>query len=218
MRYHVVWDWNGTIFNDAELVMSITNDNFQKAGLGPISREKFQAAYRRPVRSFYDDLAGITLSDELWDELNKWFHEEYARRAESVRLANGVEDALAFVAAQNWTQSLLSMYPEIGLLEFVKAHQLQPFFTRVDGTTNNTSWHPKAENLAAHVTALGVEPQTIIVVGDSHDDVDAARHVGARAILYDGGLHSSRVLHSTHDVVAHNMAEVINLLSATAGR
>jgi len=217
MRYHVVWDWNGTIFDDAELIMSVTNANFRNAGLGPISREKFQAAYRRPVRDFYQDLAGVALSDELWNELNQWFHEEYARRAADVRLAQGVEDAFAFVVAQKWTQSLLSMYPEDGLMEFVDVHKLRPVFSRIDGTRNNTSWRSKVEYLASHVEAVGVEPQAVVVVGDTHDDIDAARHVGARAILYDGGLHSRHIIYDTHDVVAHNMDEVIELL-ASAGQ
>jgi phosphoglycolate phosphatase-like HAD superfamily hydrolase len=218
MSYHVVWDWNSTIFDDAELIMSITNENFQKAGLGPITKQQFQAAYHRPVRDFYQDLAGVALNDEVWNELNDWFHAEYARRAPSVVLANGVEDALAFVAAQGWTQSLLSMYPEDGLLELVNAHNLTAIFSRIDGTRNNTSWRAKAEYLAAHVAAVGVDPQAVVVVGDTHDDIDAARHVGVRAILYDGGLHPSHVLHSTHDVVAHNMTEVIDLLASSEDR
>jgi HAD superfamily hydrolase (TIGR01509 family) len=218
-RYHVVWDWNGTIVDDAAFIISITNAHFQKAGFGPVSKEKFQAAYRRPVRDFYNVLAGRPLSDEQWRELNVQFHEEYARRAAAtVQLSAGVEDALAFVRAQGWTQSLLSMYPQEGLLEFVNAHNLGTVFTRIDGSKNNDSWHSKVDSLVTHVSALGVEPQSTIVVGDSHDDIEAARHVGAHAILFDGGLHPSHTLRDTHDVVAHNMDEVIDLLASTTDR
>jgi phosphoglycolate phosphatase-like HAD superfamily hydrolase len=216
MRYHVVWDWNGTIFDDAELTMSVTSDNFQKAGFGPVTKEAFQAAYRRPLRDFYHDLAGGPLTEAQWQELNDRWHEEYERRAAGVRLAAGVEDALAFVAAQRWTQSLLSMYPQEGLLEFVNTHNLEPVFTRIDGTRNNTSWRPKTEYLAAHVETIAVEPESVILVGDTEDDMIAARQVGIRAILYDGGMHPSDTLDTRHEVVARNMAEVIELLAATA--
>jgi phosphoglycolate phosphatase-like HAD superfamily hydrolase len=210
---HVVWDWNGTIFDDADLIIAITEDNFRQAGLRPVSRETFRAAYRRPIRDFYQDVAGVPLSDEKWQELNERFHQDYAERAPEVRLADGVRDVFAHVHGRGWTQSLLSMYPEDGLLEFVRIHQLTGVFTRVDGSQGVNAGHSKAEYLVAHVEAIGADPGQVVVVGDSTDDVAAARHVGARAILYDGGLHLSDTLHSAHDVVAHNMAEVIQLLS-----
>jgi phosphoglycolate phosphatase-like HAD superfamily hydrolase len=213
MSNHVVWDWNGTIFDDADLIMSITEDNFRQAGLGSVSRETFRAAYRRPIRDFYQDVAQVPLSDEKWQELNDRFHSEYARRASDIQLAAGVLDAFAYVRSRGWTQSVLSMYPHDGLIDFVNTHNLAEIFTRVDGAKHGNSWHSKVDYLVTHVDTLGIDPPSIVVVGDSTDDIDAARHVGTQAILYDGGLHPSHVLHNTHDVVAHNMAEVIDLLS-----
>jgi phosphoglycolate phosphatase-like HAD superfamily hydrolase len=42
--------------------------------------------------------------------------------------------------------------------------------------------------MVRHICALGVDATDVVMVGDSVDDAVAARHAGARAILYTGGM------------------------------
>jgi phosphoglycolate phosphatase-like HAD superfamily hydrolase len=44
----------------------------------------------------------------------------------------------------------------------------------------------KTEHLATHLAALEVEASTVLLVGDTLDDLAAVRAVGARCVLYDG--------------------------------
>jgi phosphoglycolate phosphatase-like HAD superfamily hydrolase len=85
------------------------------------------------------------------------------------------------------TQSLLSMWGHDRLVHKVAEFGIDRHFSRVDGL-RSASGGAKAEHMVAHIAALGLDPATVVVIGDSVDDADAARHVGARAILYTGGM------------------------------
>ena len=49
----------------------------------------------------------------------------------------------------------------------------------------------------AHLAALEIEASAALLVGDTLDDLEAARTVGARCVLYDGGSHHRSALEAT---------------------
>ena len=56
-----------------------------------------------------------------------------------------------------------------------------------------------------------MDPRHVVVIGDSVDDAHAARHVGARAILYTGGMTRRADLEATGFPVVDSLAEAIAL-------
>ncbi len=51
----------------------------------------------------------------------------------------------------------------------------------------------------------------MLVVGDTLDDAVAARHIGARCVLYDGGSHHREVLESMGVPVANSLVEALEI-------
>ena len=71
----------------------------------------------------------------------------------------------------------------------------------------------------AHLAAIGVQAAAALLVGDSLDDLAAARAVGAGCVLYDGGSHHRHALEATGvPVVAELTAAVAAALPAPGGR
>jgi phosphoglycolate phosphatase-like HAD superfamily hydrolase len=64
--------------------------------------------------------------------------------------------------------------------------------------------------MAAHIRAIGVDPGKILVIGDSVDDGLAARHVGARAVLYTGGMSTRAELESTGLPVVDRLSDALD--------
>jgi phosphoglycolate phosphatase-like HAD superfamily hydrolase len=54
-----------------------------------------------------------------------------------------------------------------------------------------------------------VNPERTVVIGDAADDALAARHVGARAVLYTGGSHSRTSLEDVGVPVVDTLAEAV---------
>ncbi len=208
---HVVWDWNGTLFDDFEQVVEAVNEGLVPYGIGPIDATAYRDHYTRPVKRFYDSLLGREVGEDEWVDLDRRFHDAYRRMLGSARLAAEAEHALADLAGRGVTQSLLSMYPHDELVELVERFELGSWFVAVDGL-RGSSGDRKAGHLAAHLGSLGVDPATVLLVGDALDDAEAAAAVGAACVLYHSGSHHRQQLEAAGVPVIESLIDVVHHL------
>lgn len=207
---HVVWDWNGTLLDDLEVVIESLNVGTAMFDLPPVDEDGYRDHFTRPVRSFYDSLFGRSVSDMEWLQLNKTFHDEYLIRHHRAALRMDAVQALDRVDALGWSQSLLSMSIRHHLVEAVSSRGIADRFTLIDGLTEATGGH-KVEHLVDHLKSLDMSPSQVIVIGDTPDDAWAASEVGAAVVLYDGGSHHLPTLKSAGAPVAHSLREAVEL-------
>lgn len=207
---HLVWDWNGTLLDDLPIVVEAVNRSIAAFGLGPITADDYRDHYTRPVRGFYDGLFGRVIADDEWLRLNTSFHDAYFELATYADLASGAREAMAILEEAGWSQSVLSMSPQDWLDGIVERLGLIESFEIVDGLSGPTGGL-KAAHLEEHLAVLDVGGNETVVVGDTPDDVAAARHVGARAILFHGGSHHIEVLEAEGVPIAESILEAVEL-------
>ncbi|WP_055555480.1 HAD family hydrolase [Streptomyces sp. NBRC 110028] len=213
---HIVWDWNGTLFHDIDAVIQATNASFGEIGLPPITLERYRELYCVPVPLFYERLMGRLPTDAEWEVMDEAFHRHYWALAESAGLALGARELLAEWQSAGLTQSLCSLAPHENLMPLVRTHGIERHFVRVDGRTGQSTTG-KAEQMVRHLAALErVPPQRMVVIGDAVDDAVAARHVGARAVLYTGGSHSRASLLAAGVPVVDTLEEAVREAEALA--
>jgi phosphoglycolate phosphatase-like HAD superfamily hydrolase len=182
---HIVWDWNGTLFDDQHLVTLATNASLGAVGCAPLGAGSYQDLYRRPLQDFYFAMVGREFTAEEWERVEEAFSKTYAAGMHDCGLTS---DALA--ALDSWapgSQSLLSMYDHDKLVPLVDSFGLVARLARVDGRPPALDYGPKTKYLAAHLKHLQLPPEQIALVGDCVDDAMAALDVGATAVLYTGG-------------------------------
>ncbi|MGW5278767.1 HAD family hydrolase [Streptomyces collinus] len=207
---HIVWDWNGTLFHDNDAIIGATNAAFAELGLEPITLEQYRTLYCVPVPKFYERLLGRLPTDTEWELMDGVFHRYYTEHRVRCGLTDGAAELLAGWRSAGHSQSLLSMYGHEDLVPLVRGFGIEAHFIRVDGRTG-PSGGSKAEHMVRHLEALTgvVEPARAVVIGDAADDAVAARHVGARAVLYTGGSHSRASLESVGVPVVDTLAEAV---------
>jgi phosphoglycolate phosphatase-like HAD superfamily hydrolase len=193
---HVVWDWNGTLVDDHVAVVRAINDALASLRLRPIDSHIFRTHYTRPVKRFYERVAGRPIAPGEWQTLDEAYHDSYSALVERLELAPDAREALTATETAGLTQSLLSMWRHRDLVPLVDRLGIGRFFLRVDGLHVPVGGG-KAEHLEAHLAALEAEASTTLLVGDTLDDLAAARAVGARCVLYDGGSHHRSTLEAT---------------------
>lgn len=187
---HVVWDWNGTLFDDQRLVTAATNASLLAVGGSLLDGERYRDLYRRPLQDFYFSMVGRPYSASEWELIDSAFARTYA---DGIGTCGLTADAL--VAMDSWApqgQSLLSMYDHDKLVPLVDSLGLAARLNRVDGRPAARDYGPKAKYLATHLTHLQeLDPSLLVdqiaLVGDCVDDALAALEVGATAVLYTGG-------------------------------
>ncbi|MEU9402392.1 HAD family hydrolase [Streptomyces sp. NPDC048242] len=207
---HIVWDWNGTLFHDIDAIIGATNAAFAELGLEPITLETYRALYCVPVPRFYERLLGRMPTEAEWDVMDGAFHRHYTEWRTRCGLTEGAADLLAGWRSAGNSQSLLSMYGHEELLPLVRGFGIEPHFLRIDGRTG-PSGGSKAAHMVRHLKSLDelVAPERTVVIGDAVDDALAARHVGARAVLYTGGSHGPASLREAGVPVVDTLAEAV---------
>lgn len=217
---HIVWDWNGTIFNDSRALIDATLDAFAACGLPPLTVADYQRKHTQPIPEFYNQLAGRTLTDDEQDRLQQSFQTAYLRYREKARLTDDAVAAMSRWRAANQRQSLLSMHPHERLLPLVERAGIAEFFTRIDGAVG--ALPRKAPHLAEHLERQGIAPGRAVVVGDSVDDALAARECGVPCLLYHSGddaLHAREHFEELNVPVIETLAGAVSqLLDPAAGR
>jgi phosphoglycolate phosphatase-like HAD superfamily hydrolase len=180
---HIVWDWNGTLFDDGDALVLATIDAFAMSGLGAVTRESYQVHFTRPISEFYNQLAGKTLTVAEQVLLNDYFQTSYARRMADVRIHADAIAALSAWRDAGRTQSLLSMYPHEKLMELAQLREIAHYFVSVDGARADEALR-KEPHLRHHLAVLGANPRRTLIVGDNVDDVHAARACGVHCVFY----------------------------------
>ncbi|MFU8853379.1 HAD family hydrolase [Micromonospora sp. SL1-18] len=207
-RGHLVWDWNGTLLDDLDLVVRATNVAFASAGGPVVTAEEHRVRFRRPIAAYYAEMLGRAIDEEAFGRLDRVFHDAYRAGLTSCALAADAADA---IAAWPGSQSLLSMWFHDELVPTVQTYGLTPHFTRVDGLRAAVGGGRKAEWLEKHLAELGLGGHEVVLIGDSLDDADAALSVGARCVLYTGGLSDPARLRASSHPVADTLTDAVTL-------
>jgi phosphoglycolate phosphatase-like HAD superfamily hydrolase len=203
---HLVWDWNGTLLNDLDIVVAATNAAFASIGGPAVTADEHRRDFRRPVSDYYGRVLGRPVSEMEFAELDAVFHHTYREALMSVSLTM---DARQAMAAWNGTQSLLSMWFHDELVPAVDRFGLS--FLRVDGLRESQGGGYKQAYLKAHLAELGIDGSAACLIGDSVDDAHAATAAGARCVLYTGGFTHPDNLRRCGVPMADSLLEAVHL-------
>jgi len=182
---HVIWDWNGTLFNDAWLCMDAMNTLLEERGLPLLTLERYQRAFDFPVIRYYERL-GFDFSKESFEQLGTLFIERYERRRLECDLHEGALESLQILKGHQVRQSVLSAY-KIDTLESLLQHfRIRDYFGDVVGHTDHYA-HGKLEQGVAWMRASGCDPARTLMIGDTAHDDEVAKAMGVHCVLLAGG-------------------------------
>jgi len=212
---HLIWDWNGTLFDDLHIVVEAVNTSLAAIGVGlQIDADGYRDHYRRPVRSFYDELLERAVSDVEWERINTTFHDAYLDLLPRAAPATDANRAAEYASQRRLTQSILSMWTHRLLVPTVTDHGLTDLMIAVRGSDTATG-DRKADLLARHLEELPVNGGVpTVLIGDTFDDAAAAEAVGIGCVFYNGGSHHRSQLAATGVPVADTLIEAIDLAAA----
>jgi phosphoglycolate phosphatase-like HAD superfamily hydrolase len=210
---HVVWDWNGTLLDDFELVVACASASCTAEGGRAVTSDEYRRWFTRPVHLSYERVLGRAVGTDDWSRINDVFHATYRTMIDRAVLAPDARDALELARTRGWSQSLLSMWTHDELVPMVESFGIADYFVRIDGQPV-ASGGLKEEFLAAHVAVIDTTAP-VIVIGDSTDDAIAARAVGVPCILVASGTHHHEDLKGTGAPIAATLLEALDLVGVT---
>jgi len=189
VRYDtVIWDWNGTLLDDATLCRTVMNSLLAEAGLPRLSVHRYQAVFDFPVEVYYRRI-GFALDTHAFEHLGSQFMAGYERARHTCRLRSGTRKALARLQQAGIAQAMLSAYPQLTLDAVLRERGLHQHFTHVVGASDH---YGRGKTKQAHVLRAQLPAsRKIALIGDTLHDAEVARSIGADCLLIRGG-HQAR--------------------------
>jgi len=209
---HIIWDWNGTLFNDVELCAGIMNVLLTQESLPNISTQKYKEIFTFPVEEYYK-IAGHTFERKSFEVLGKQFMIEYELRKDNCQLYPGVLKLLALLDEKSISQHLLSAYEQQSLNNILKYYSIDNYFQNIVGLDNiyASGKLDLANKLARKIHSVG-KAGNILLIGDTIHDYEVAKEINSECILLSHGHQNEERLLKLEIPIAKNFDELTILL------
>ena len=209
---HLIWDWNGTLFDDVKLCSDIMNMLLTQESLPNISVQKYKSIFTFPVIDYYK-LAGHKFEKKSFEVLGKQFIDEYELRKNNCLLFPGVIDILTELRSKNINQYLLSAYEQNSLHKILEYFGIKNFFNQIVGLDNIYAGGKShlAHNLASKIRSNGSAGK-ILLIGDTSHDYEVAKEINSECILISHGHQDEERLLKLNVPVVKDFNELKTLL------
>lgn len=207
---NVLWDWNGTLLDDADASLLAVNAMLRRRGLAPLTRTRYRDCFTFPVRGFYEE-AGFRLEREDWDALAREFHDLYARQ--EAHLFPDAAPCLAELARKGVRQSILSIAEQSRIDAQVAAAGVAGAFARVAGA-RDLNGVSKRETGRALLRDLDADPDATLLIGDTLHDAEVADDLGVACVLVARGHQAEARLRKAGRPVFPDLASAVAFATA----
>lgn len=203
----VVFDMDGTLFDSMDPVTDGFIGVVRAAGGAEYTPEEIVAAfsYGPPGRMLDELLGAPSTKDHLAD-----YHQRLAEGARDLKAYNGVLEAIDSLRNAGVRIALFTGADRESLELLLGAVGLRAGFEVLTGGDEVERAKPAPDGIALTCERLGLEPAAVAYVGDSENDMIAAKAAGALAI----GAGWGRLWLDSHpaDVVAARPEDLIRLV------
>ena len=181
----IVWDWNGTLFDDVQLCLSCINALLRRYQV-PVLKDL--SAYRKvfgfPIKDYYREI-GFDFSKTPFEKLAQEYMDMYQDRSYQCDLVTGALDVLSRAKEMGIHQTVLSASRKDYLLSQIRAKGIQDHVDDIYGIEN--IYAKSKLDLAMVYKETCSKDDEIWFVGDSLHDFEAANVMGANCLLVTSG-------------------------------
>jgi phosphoglycolate phosphatase len=184
---HILWDWNGTLIDDAWLCVEIMDKLLQRYDKPGLTLERYQRIFDFPVRDYYQRL-GFDFTITPFEQIGTEFMEEYYSRWRTCAMQKEVTSTLRRFSGRGVPQAILTAAPSSMVQEGVVHFGIASFFQTINGLDH----HYADGKLAVARNWLErekVPPQRVLLIGDTTHDFEVANDLGLSCALISSGHH-----------------------------
>jgi len=182
MIKNIFFDFDGTLADTSEGVVNGVHFAFDKAGITRADYENVSRLIGLPLANMFE-LLWNTNDEALIASGVKWFREYYAEQGvhESC-LYDGTQEMLQRLKDCGYVLDIVSSKPVKFIQEISTRLGISDYFANVSGTGLVVRSLSKAERMKSFIDEFALNAQSVIMVGDSTQDVTAAKFNNVRCI------------------------------------
>ncbi len=202
----IIWDWNGTLLDDAAIAVATDNEIFRRYGIPLLTLETYRQHFRHPVADFYEE---VGVPRKLFPKLAEEWSPIYETLSRDCPLRKGSEDVIRRLHDAGFRQAIVSASPVEVLRRQVAGYPaLAAMMDDVEGL-GDAYGASKVALAKGYLERKGI--RDALFIGDTTHDAEVARAAGCPCLLVQGG-------HQTPDIILASGAEVFPDLEGVYGR
>lgn len=207
---HLIWDFNGTLYDDVDASIESANRLLTAHGLAPIgSRAQYRALFGFPIIDYYRRM-GFDFAKTPYDALAHEWVPYYLDAAKDCGLFPDAIPTLERLRELGISHILLSATEQEMLNRQVTALGLLP---HLDALLGQGTIHAHGKREVALAWKAEHPDARLLLVGDTDHDAEVAAALGADCILLTTGHQSSEILRACRPILlAETLSEVAAFL------
>ncbi len=174
----IIFDIDGTLFQTDLVTVPAVQRTFAAHGLPQPDAHTICSFFGQPVQTYEAWLASLAPADNVKQIIDDTNTLELELIATEGRLYPGIPELLAQLRHDGHALAICSNGPDDYVNTFLDAHQMRQYFDII--RTRGTKYDGKKTMVKEIMGIISIRPA--IVIGDRHDDIEAAHASGAYAI------------------------------------
>lgn len=212
MKYkYIVWDWNGTLYDDVQIGIDAMNEMLRLKGYNIfLTPEKYREIFCFPIIDYYKRI-GYDFSRHPFEELAELYIEIYCSIQDKAQLYPSAKSVLNELQNKGARQVIVSACEKNRLKEQINSFGITDYFDDIVGIDDNLA-KGKVQLAQQWIKDKGLSAKDIVFIGDTTHDYEVAKSVGCDCILVADGHQSANRLRQTGENVVNTLCEVIQYL------
>ena len=207
---HVIWDWNGTLVNDAWLFVELMNEELNKRKLPLIDIEQYRQNFTFPVKQYYKNL-GFNFQKEDFKEVGYNFIQKYKKRKNEPLLYKNTVEILNQLSLLGITQSIVSAQENNLLQESIQHYKIGKNFQDVQGIDHYYA-DSKIKIAENSLKKINYKKTQIMMIGDTAHDAEVAESLGIQCILFSNGHYTKKRLQQLNYTIINSHLQLVKYL------
>lgn len=207
MKYsHILWDFNGTLFNDVNVGIESANILLERHGLNKLKNaDEYKKVFCFPIIEYYKKL-GFDFNETPYENLAIEWVEIYNSISHKASLFDGALEVLKYINESCIPQFVLSATEKNMLMKQVNELEISQYFCEILGTGDIYAY---SKETVAINWKNKIKPKRALLIGDTIHDADVAKAAGFDCILVANGHENKERLMSVTENVVDSIKDVL---------
>ena len=208
---HIIWDWNGTLFNDVDWCVDVINSMIQKRNLKTLeSLNDYHKVFCFPIINYYTNI-GFDLKAESFEALAAEYIELYhSNKSGHCTLHNNAESTLKEIQNKNITQIILSASQIDNLWLQIGEFDIVQYFDKILGISDI---YATSKIQIGQEYMRNANVKRAVLIGDTLHDYEVARALDIDCLLIANGHQNEEYLRTSSVPVLKDITDVLSYIS-----
>ncbi len=210
----LIFDLDGTLIHSVPDMHLAINKTLKEFNLGRISEKQLQLFVGQGMLKLSERVVNFCGgSKNLIDPVYKSYRKNYSDEPYKLsKFMKGVEYTLKELFQKNIPMSICTNKRQFVTKKILNKMKIEHYFKTIVGAQDGIPLKPNKDMVQHVISDLNLMNFNYFMVGDTSNDVDAAKSAGIKSITISGGYSGIPVEELNSDYVLKNMGELINFL------